>query len=293
MSPSIQPDRLGFQRQQLADALRQLRGACGLSGAALARRTAMSQSAISRIETGRAVPTALDVERLLRGLGADRETSDRILELARVAGIDYTPWRTVAVAGLHYKQGELRALERGASSVRMFLPAIPSGLLQVPQYARCAITPSVPGAAARDVERMLAARLERQEILHDASKSFGFVLTEQAVRWRRAPAPVMAQQCAHMADLAGRANIEIAVVPLAARVGLAPMNTFVIYDERLVTIELFSGEVILHEAADVEYHGNLYAFLADRALRGADAAAFLLATAALFAAEGKGGDAQA
>jgi transcriptional regulator with XRE-family HTH domain len=293
MPPSIQPDRLGRQRQQLADALRELRGASGLSGARLAERIAMSQSAISRIETGRSVPTALDVERILRGLHADEETSARILELARIAGIDYTGWRTIAVAGLHHKQDELRALERGARSVRMFLPAIPSGLLQVPAYARATVTPSVAGAAARDVERVLAARLARQEVLEDRSKLFGFVLTEQAVRWRRAPAPVLAEQCSHMADLAGRENIEIAVVPLAARVDLAPMNVFVIYDERLVTVELFSGEVVLRDPQDVDYHANLYAFLLDRSLRGADAAAFLRATSALFAAEGKANDADA
>ena len=293
MSPSIRPDRLGYQRQQLADALRELRGASGLSGYALAKRTAMSQSAISRIETGRSVPSALDVERILRGLGVDAETSARVLELARIVNIDYTSWRTVSVAGLHHKQDELRALERGAAGVRMFLPAIPSGLLQVPAYARATITPSVPLAPARDVERMLAARLARQEILDDTSRRFGFVLTEQAVRWRRAPAHVLAEQCSHMADLAERTNVDIAVVPLAARVELAPMNVFVIYDERLVTVELFSGEVVLHEPADVEYHANLYRFLLDRALRGADAAAFLRASAALFAAEGKAGDAEA
>lgn len=287
MPPNIDPDRLGGQRHELARALRELRGARGMSGAELADLVHMSQSRISRIETGRAVPTAADVERILHGLDADPDRRAAILALARVARLTYTSVRTLAVAGLHRQQGNLAALVASCEQVRMFLPAIPTGLLQVPEYARAVITPTVKGRPVRDVERMLAARIERQEVLQDPSRSFGFLLTESAVRWRRAPVAVMEQQCAHMADVAALPNVDIAVLPLAAAVPVTPLNIFVLYDQRMVTCELFSGTVTLRDPLDVDYYGNLYDALLERALRGAEAVAFLRAAAAGFAVEAR------
>lgn len=287
MSPTIDPDRLGGQRRDLAAALRNLRRARGMSGKALAGRIHMSQSAISRIETGRAVPSADDVERILHGLDADEQARADILALARIARTSYTSIRQLAIAGLHRRQDDLAALVASCEHVRMFLPAIPTGLLQVAGYARAVITPTVKGRPARDVEKMLAARLARQQVLHDPTRRFGFLLTESAVRWRRAPLPVMAEQCAHMADVAQLPNIDLSVLPLAASVPVTPLCVFVLYDQRMVTCELPSGTVTLRDPADLDYYSNIYDALLERALRGEDAAAFLRATAADFAVQAR------
>ncbi|WP_093422502.1 helix-turn-helix domain-containing protein [Saccharopolyspora flava] len=56
-------------RKNLADTLKQLRKAAGLSGERLAARAAMSQPKISRIESGKTVPTVSDYHsNLLRAL---------------------------------------------------------------------------------------------------------------------------------------------------------------------------------------------------------------------------------
>ncbi|MGH3516836.1 MAG: helix-turn-helix domain-containing protein [Haloechinothrix sp.] len=64
---TIEPDTRQ-SRSDLAGTLRKLRKAAGLSGERLAVRCAMSQSKISRIESGRAFPTVLDVDRILTAL---------------------------------------------------------------------------------------------------------------------------------------------------------------------------------------------------------------------------------
>lgn len=273
---SIEPNDQ-YSRSDLAETLRQLRRAAGLSGERLAVRCAMSQSKISRIESGKTLPSVLDVERILKALDVPAEAAQGLLVLARRANVQHTSWRAVAEAGLWRKQAELRALAESCVHQRLFLPAIPSGFLQVPAYAREALAQVVVSDPDRDVEKAVRARLERQRVLDDHSRTFSFVLTEQAVRWRCADRSVMAQQCDHMASMSKRGNIDIAVIPCSADLrASAPLNTFVLYDDRLVIAELFSGEVALRDPKDVAHHLDLFEFFRERALTGDRARALLL-----------------
>jgi transcriptional regulator with XRE-family HTH domain len=64
----LEPSDQRRGRHELAEALKELRRASGLSGERLALRCAMSQSKISRIEAGKTIPSVVDVERILSAL---------------------------------------------------------------------------------------------------------------------------------------------------------------------------------------------------------------------------------
>jgi transcriptional regulator with XRE-family HTH domain len=279
---SIEPDRQGQQRKDLATALKELRQAAGLSGERLAVRCAMSQTKISRIETGTVLPSLTDVERILSALEVPREVADELLKLARAANVDYVSWRTYARVGLWQQQAELKALAESSTVVRQFLPAMPTGLLQIPDYATLALSPTVPSAPARDVAKAVHARMERQAVLDDPNRRFIFLLTEQAVRWRYASDEVMARQVAHMAEVSTKSNVEIAIIPQSAQISSGALNIFVIYDDRLVLVELFSGEVVLRDPRDVSFHLDLFGYFLSQALTGSAATAFLHAVAEEF-----------
>lgn len=83
---------------------------------------------------------------------------------------------------MHQKQAELKALESSSQVMRHFLPAVPTGLLHVRAYATATLSPTVQGDPVRDVARAVEARLERQTALADTSRSFSFLMTEQAVK---------------------------------------------------------------------------------------------------------------
>ncbi|MFD6436112.1 helix-turn-helix domain-containing protein [Streptomyces venezuelae] len=271
----IEPEKQAQERKDLAETLRGLRLASGLSGERLALRCNMSQTKISRIETGRALPTVIDVERILKALSVPDEVADQLIRLARRANVDYASWRAYARVGLHHKQAELRALESSSRAMRHFLPAIPTGLLHVREYATETLSPMVDSDPARDVRKAVEARMERQAILDDTSRSFWFLMTEQAVKWRRASAETMAAQCAHMAEVNRKPNVEIGIVPQEVRVAGTPMNIFVVYDDRLVTVELFSGEVVLRDPRDVSQHLHLFELFWSHAITGDEASIFL------------------
>lgn len=270
-SGMLEPETREQGRKHLAETLRELRKAASLSGERLAARTAMSQSKISRIESGKVLPTVVDVERIVNALEVPSEVAEELLSLARAANIGYASWRSYARVGLWRKQAELKALAESSSTVRQFLPAIPSGLIQAPDYARAALTPSIEGNPARNVERAVEARLKSQEVLNDESRRFYFLLTEQAIRWQRTEPEIMISQLRHMAELTSRSNIEIAIIPYGVTVSAAPLNIFVVYDDRLVMVELFSGEVVLRDPHDVMYHLNVFEYLHERAQVGENA----------------------
>ena len=52
----------------------------------------MSQSKVSRIETGRLLPSVVDVEQILSALGVDHATRQELLTLARVANVLAVLW---------------------------------------------------------------------------------------------------------------------------------------------------------------------------------------------------------
>src|SRR5579859_7345764 len=122
------------------------RGPAGLSGERLARRCHMSQSKVSRIETGRLLPSVVDVERILRALDVDQATSAELLALAHVANAEYQDIRATVRRGLQHRQRELAALEADAKQMRHFLPALPTGLLQIPEYMRVGRSRPLAGA---------------------------------------------------------------------------------------------------------------------------------------------------
>ncbi len=235
----------------------------------------MSQTKISRIETGRALPIVIDVERILGALAVPEELAVELVGLARRANVDYASWRSYARVGLYRKQSELRALETSSRVMRHFLPAVPTGLLHVREYAVETLSPTVTGDPSRDVARAVQARMDRQAVLDDTSRSFWFLMTEQAVGWRRASTGAMAAQCAHMAEVNRKPNVEIGIIRSDVQVPGTPMNIFVIYDDRLVTVELFSGEVVLRDPRDISQHLNLFDLFWSHALTGDDASGYL------------------
>jgi len=273
----LEPDRHPDDLRALAQSLRALRKAAKLSGERVAARCAMSQTKISRIETGRIIPTPEDVERILTALSAPAEVVAELVERARVATMAYTANRALAEAGLWRTQDAITSLIRSSTEIRHLLPVIPSGLLQTEAYARAVMTPVIPGDVDWDSDKAVIARLASQATLTDTAKRFSFVLTENAVRWPVAAAPVMGAQAAHLAALSTRPNLDISLVPRdTGPLPFPPLNTVVIYDDRLVTIEGTGGQLVLRDPKDVLFHRNVFDYFHGRAQHG-DAATMALA----------------
>ncbi|GAA4535432.1 helix-turn-helix domain-containing protein [Amycolatopsis samaneae] len=279
------PEENARDRTQLAGALRRLRRQAGLSGERLAKRANMSQSKISRIETGKLLPTTIDVERLIWALRVSPDTANEITALARTATTEFRTKRRTRQWGIRNRQRELADLEQRAREIRHVLPVIPTGLLQTPAYLDH--TGGGPTGSVPPEERAArtANRLARQQTLDDPDKHFTFVLTEAAVRHRLLDDRELAGQARHLAELDEMATVSIQVIPLRRRVRWLPLNVFVIYDDKLVTIETDAGLIVLRDPRDIQHHLELFTQFSASAFHGEDCRALLLGIAAGFDAE--------
>ncbi|WP_406113060.1 helix-turn-helix domain-containing protein [Kitasatospora purpeofusca] len=240
------PEDLGRGKADLAQALKELRKRAGLSGDRLARRCAMSQSKISKIETGRTVPSSVDVERILRALGATPETTAEVMSIARIALTEWQDARALRRKGLETKQAELADLEEGTREFRFFLLSMITGLLSTPEYIRATLA-HIPG----DHTRTTARKLDRQRVLHDPTKRFTFVLTEQAVRWPLVPPSHMALQIDRLVSVSRLPSVRIGVIPIGGHLPGCPLNTFTVYDDRMATVEISTGAIVFRDPRDV------------------------------------------
>lgn len=260
---ALDPDELAAAPGSLGEALRALRRAAGLSGERLARRCSMSQSRISKIETGRLTPTMVDLDRILRALEATPEQAGPVLARARLANTEWQGKRQLWRKGLETRQDELRDLEASAIRARYFLPTMVTGLLATPAYIRASLT-HAPG----DVSATVGKKIARQEILRDGSCSFTFLLTEQAVRWAILPPDGMAEQAARLVEASSLERVRLGVIPLGTVLPRGPMNTFTVYDDRLATVEIFTGRLAFRDPRDVATYQELFAMYEGHALFG-------------------------
>jgi transcriptional regulator with XRE-family HTH domain len=260
---ALEPDELATARGNLGAEIRELRRAAGLSGERLARRCSMSQSKISKIENGRLAPTLIDLDRILIALDATSHQCERVLAQARLVRTEWQDKRALWRKGLETRQDELGVLEGSAAEVRYFLPTMITGLLATPDYIRASLT-HAPG----DVSTTVAKKLARQGILRDGTRSFTFLLTEQAIRWAILPPDGMSEQLARLMEVSRFDAVRLGVIPHGTVLPRGPMNTFTVYDDRLATVEIFTGRLAFRDSRDVATYRELFAMYEDKALFG-------------------------
>ncbi len=145
-----------------------------------------------------------------------------------------------------------------------------TGLLATPEYIRASLSHS-PG----DTTKTVARKLERQAVLYDGTKRFTFLLTEQAVRWAVVPRAAMAVQMDRLVSISHLPNVRIGIIPTGTVVGRGPMNIFTVYDQRLATVETFTGRIIFQDARDIAEHLAVFRMYEHHALFGEEGRALI------------------
>jgi transcriptional regulator with XRE-family HTH domain len=267
---TFDPGQLGQSKADLAEMLRTMRKRAGRTQVWLAQRCNISQTKLSNIETGRITPSLVDVELILRALEAPPELVSEVCLLARLAHTEWQGKRASWRRGLEKRQAELAGLEAEATAFRYFLPAMVTGLLATPEYIRAGL-----GHSPVDISKTVARKLERQAVLYDSTKRFTFLLTEQAAKWPIVPHPAMAVQIDHLISVSHLPNLRIGIIPLGSAIARGPMNSFTVYDQRLATVETFTGRIVFQDARDIAEHLEVFSQYERHALFGEDARALL------------------
>ncbi|MET9565742.1 MULTISPECIES: helix-turn-helix domain-containing protein [Streptomyces] len=255
-----------MNQAELGAALRALRQASGKEAKAVARSAVMSTAKLSKIENGRVAPATADVERILTALDVSPEIKAEYLAVARAQATEATAWRLFRRMGYHKKQEQIRALESSMTLLRLFQPSLVPGLLQTPEYIRAVLEPK--GLTDEQLSRTVSARIARQRVLYDTSKALHFVVTEPVLRWRLLPPAMMAGQLDRIVSVSRLPNVDVRVVPLDAPQRDVPGHSFVIRDDRVVTVETTHAEVVVTDPRDVSLYVEKFDRFASVSLAG-------------------------
>lgn len=156
---------MGSERRELMKALgarlRVLRTEAGVTGAVLAQRAGVGQPTVSKVETGRMVPSPDVLVRLSRALGLNESTSRELRDLlaAVMAAADSGSTADDSTgAGATVDEAV-----RSARLVRSFQCVVLPAMLQSAEYARH-VFESALRSTPEAVGRAVAARVDRQTL---------------------------------------------------------------------------------------------------------------------------------
>ncbi|MFY1599231.1 helix-turn-helix domain-containing protein [Micromonospora sp. WMMD737] len=241
------------RRRRIARELRQLRERAGMTLDVAARQLDMSKSNLSRIENAQIGIKPRDVRAALALYEVTGADAEALIEIAR--GAQQRGWwqkySDVLPEWFEFYVG----LEAEAASLRTYeVEAVP-GLLQTEAYAREVFRRT---AGEDGIERKVAARLHRQNVLHrDNPVELSVVLNEAVLCRPVGGNAVMADQMAHLAKVSQLPNVTLQVLPFSAG-GHPAMNApYVVLtfadtaDAAVVYLENLTMGLALEEAGQV------------------------------------------
>jgi transcriptional regulator with XRE-family HTH domain len=202
------------KRRRLGTELRLLRDLKGVGGRELARRIGISQSKVSRIELGAALPSEAEVTAWAEAVGAPQETGRLLEKLTDAARTEVESWREALLGRPHHLQDDISEIEKAAWRTRGFQPCLVPGLLQTPDYAQRVLTAFKEDIPQLDVAAAVAGRMNRQLILYEEGKEFEFLITEGALRLRPGSPNLLLAQLDRIAQLSTKSNVSIGIIPL-------------------------------------------------------------------------------
>jgi transcriptional regulator with XRE-family HTH domain len=243
--------------------LRRLRESKGITGEQAADAIRATHSKISRMELGRNSFKQRDVADLLTLYGVtDPREREKVLELARQAG---TP-------GWWHQYGDVLpgwfepylGLEQAARTIRTYEVQFVHGLLQCEAYARAVIGIRHGQADPDDLERRVAMRMRRQDLLTAPDAPTLWSIVDEAVLTRPIGGrDVQRAQLEHLIEVCALPNVTVQIVPFhvgghAATGGPftilrfdAPDLPDVVYQEQL------TGAVYLDKRTDVDAYSEV------------------------------------
>jgi transcriptional regulator with XRE-family HTH domain len=240
------------RRRRIARELRQLRERSHLTLDQAARQLDMSKSNLSRIENAQIGIKPRDVRAALALYGVTGTDAEALVEIAR--GAQQRGWWQNYSGVLPEWFEFYVGLEAEASTVRTFEAESVPGLLQTEAYAREMFLLT---AGATEVEKKVAARIHRQDLLRQESTQLSAVLNEAVLLRPVGGTKVMSEQLEHLADLTELPNVTVQVLPFTAGGHPAMTTPYVILsfadapDESIVYLENLTNGQALEEPEHV------------------------------------------
>lgn len=235
----------------------------------------ISKSALNRMENAQVIVRPYEANYILNMYGVvNEEFRASLLGLAAAGrSKDWTKRHGGLLPGPIV--GDFVQLEQDSLAVRIFQPIGIPGLLQTPEYSR-AVIHSAPHDPGRDIERSVAFRMARQEVLSRTCPiQLDVVVSEAALRQALGGASVLQQQLQHLLQATQRENVSVRVLSFNAPSHPGFDGPFTLLDVEtgdftIVVIDSMARSIYLEDDAEVDRYSVVFEDLCSLALSEVD-----------------------
>ncbi|WP_406731920.1 helix-turn-helix domain-containing protein [Streptomyces sp. NBC_01794] len=264
-------------RELVARRLRDARKASGLTVSELADRCGWHHAKTSRIENARTAPSAKDI-RLWCGVCGDVDQADDLIAQSLNAESMYNEWRHQVRNGLKQLQDRRVQFFQETQLFRVYSSTLVPGLLQTEGYA-AALLSSIAEfrEIPNDGAEAAAARVQRSRVIHEPGHRFVLLIEEAALYYRLGGVEAMAAQLGYLLTAGALPSVSLGVIPMVtAERKHWPHETFHIYDDRVVSVELLSARVTITQPTEIALYLKAFEELRSMAVYGQAARALIV-----------------
>lgn len=265
------PRQVQQAQEALGARLREIRKEAGLSGRQLAALAGWHFTKVSKLENGKQHPSDDDIRAWCQHCRAGQEITGLIAS-ARSVETMYTEWRRQMRAGLGRPQKARTPVYERAKLFRIYEPGLIPGLFQTAEYATAIMT-NVIGfyGIPDDLDKAVAARLERQHILYTGNRRFHIILEEQALQTRISSTQAMAGQLDRLITLMSLQRVSLGIIPATAERLTTTTAAFWIFDDDTVQVETVSAELTITQHREIALYAKKFDLLSRSAVTGTQA----------------------
>lgn len=253
----------------------------GLNGRQLAERCGWSESKRSRLESARRRPSDADITAWCTACGANDQVADLIaanlIAANRQLHSMYVQWRQQFRGGMRRVQEASVPLYERTRLFRVYSSDLVPGLLQTSSYA-AAIMQSITdfNGTPNDVAQAVEARRKRSRVLQEGDHRFVILLEETVLRHRVGDAETTSGQLGQLIAAMTLPAVSLGIIPFTAVRGTLPMETFMIFDDRMARAELLTAKVTISTPSEVQDYVRTHRELQQLAVYGAEARALIV-----------------
>ncbi|MGW4804212.1 helix-turn-helix domain-containing protein [Kitasatospora sp. NPDC004272] len=277
MSPSPPSTSAQAARKALADRLKGIRKDAGINGRELSVRCGWHPSKTSRIQDGQAAPSEADIRAWCAACGAADQVDD-LISASRAVESMYVEWRRLRTAGLRNLQHSYAKLYEETRAFRFYTSDVIPGVLQTAPYATAIMSRFADASRTPDdMERAIATKMERAQVIHTGDHRFAFVVEESVLRYRLGDTEAMAGQLGHLLAVISLPRVSLGIIPFTAERSMWPVESFRVYDDRRVQVELVTAAVNVTTPSEVHEYVRTFTDLQAHAVYGREARALITA----------------
>lgn len=264
-------------RAALASRLRELRLDAGLKGCDVAALCGWHPAKSSRLENAKTGPSDDDIRAWCRACGAEDQAED-LISANRAVESMYVEWKRLQRTGLRRLQESYVPLYERTRHFRVYSSRVVPGLLQTEEYTRALLANIAKFRGLTDDSAEAAsARVARSHGVREGGRRLALVMEQDVLHFRYGDAGTMSAQLAQLLSAMALPSVALGVIPRTTPRGMWGQETFTMFDDQRVHVELLTAKVTVTQPSEVTLYARAFAELAKMAVYGDDARALVRA----------------